>query len=251
MTVAGWRAKVQHVKLLVVNFRRHLGLLVVLLVVTEVVGILTEVSPLLSGPAVRLFSPMRPYAYSLWFLAPAFYGVSWIYFLRQDPQKAKDSLAPWSRTPLVRLLHVSIAVLVGLLGYVCVRVGFRAAVDRIVTTGSPLVVAISAYERMHGDPPDQLVDLVPSCIVAIPSAPLGDGTEFTYRVVSSPRAGVPQLRTWQVYVLFSWYGVEHCCIYWPSRDYPDNLAGEPVSRWGDWSCVRKPTQPYFRSRTVH
>ncbi len=112
--------------------------------------------------------------------------------------------------------------------------GFESFVER----SQPLVQAIRAYDRDHGQPPAALAALVPEYLAAVPGTGIGPSPVYVFE--SGTPATTRYGERWVVRVpcsigLLNWDEI----IYYPSGDYPDHVGHGRLERIGDWAYLHE------------
>ncbi|MEO0415245.1 MAG: hypothetical protein AAF226_09870 [Verrucomicrobiota bacterium] len=136
-----------------------------------------------------------------------------------------------------RLLIVWVACVIVVAGSAgAMRLGERIrknALEELVIRSQPLVDAISTYTDMHGRPPAELADMVPSILEAIPDSKFAGNTPYIYAFSTEnwPLDGNP----WILYLRTTRgsFGFDRF-IYYPSETYPKlGPSGwyEPIGNW--------------------
>lgn len=130
-----------------------------------------------------------------------------------------------------------VALIVGgiIIGGRTVGRGIRSgAFADLAERSQPLVDAVKAFERAHGQPPTSLAELVPDFLPAVPSTGMRAYPEFEYAVADRRRNldGNP----WMLYVFTPSGGINFDqFFYYPSEQYPayywDTNRVEPIRNW--------------------
>lgn len=107
---------------------------------------------------------------------------------------------------------------------------------RATHQAEPLIAAIEAYHQKKGSYPNQLQDLVPEFIQAIPSTSMVGYPEFKYSTAKSDRL----FKTYQLKISTRTIGINFdSFVYWPEADYPARMYGGGVERINDWAYVHE------------
>ncbi|MEM9381995.1 MAG: hypothetical protein AAGB93_18715 [Planctomycetota bacterium] len=152
-----------------------------------------------------------------------------------------------------RQLSIAAGMLLGWCAVTAAFVGLFRSADwfrglafaRAAENAVPLVEAIEAYVAANGRPPEDLKDLVPAWIDAIPRTSLRDYSVYQYECAPERRfpsfleaSSPPPWLLWVHAARDRIYG--HLFLYFPEREY-----GVVVSDWnvehelvGDWVYVR-------------
>lgn len=127
------------------------------------------------------------------------------------------------------------AVAAGLVVGPTIRVAREAAFARAAAAAEPVITAIENYRRDRGRAPNNLSDLVPQYLLAIPSTGLAAYPEFRdeLRPQWLPAGVAFELciecpdgpLSWDVFV------------YWPGGEYSEQMYGGYVKRLGAWAYV--------------
>jgi hypothetical protein len=114
----------------------------------------------------------------------------------------------------------------------------RAGLDGVMRRAEPLIEAIRKHEATSGRPPDELAELVPNYLPAIPTPGIGTSPEFYYRRPSpeSDLEGNP----WMLEVRPPVFGIGFdTFIYLPKQNYPHRGWGGVLERIGTWAYVHE------------
>lgn len=109
---------------------------------------------------------------------------------------------------------------------------------RVIARADPLVAAIHSHERRLGTAPEQLEELVPTELAALPTTGLGSSPEFHYRKadgtnrVFGDRWAI-RVRPPQVALGFD------TLFYVPSETYPERGFGGVIERIDRWAYVHE------------
>lgn len=110
----------------------------------------------------------------------------------------------------------------------------------LANRSKPLVQAIHAYEKYHGEPPLSLSDLVPDYMPAVPDTGLGAYPEYEY--LSSSQQGIyPYHGQPWVLSVYTPSAVQRFdeFFYFPSQRYPAYGYGGEFERIGDWAYLHE------------
>ncbi|HUT13656.1 MAG TPA: hypothetical protein VMY42_24425 [Thermoguttaceae bacterium] len=111
------------------------------------------------------------------------------------------------------------------------------AFEQLAARSSPLVAAIDQFVVDQGRPPNDLTELVPKYLPAVPSTGMGGYPEYEYLVGSRAEeyAGNPWallVRAWGPGINFDEF------MYFPKQNYREYLyGGGPIERIGDWGYL--------------
>lgn len=115
----------------------------------------------------------------------------------------------------------------------------RNAYLSVAARSKPLIVAIEAYEKEFGHPPDSLGELVPRFISQLPKTGISSCPEYEFVTGEKARSyymGNPWvLRMHPPQVGIGWDDF----FYFPLQNYPPNGYGGWLERIGDWAYVHE------------
>lgn len=114
---------------------------------------------------------------------------------------------------------------------------------QLAQRSQPLIQAIQQYEQTHGQPPQQLSQLVPNFISTIPRTGLGAYPDYEYvsQPVTPGNFAYPRDVTgndWLLYINTGSLDFD-IFIYLPNQQYPTNGLGGAIQRIGDWAYVHE------------
>lgn len=113
----------------------------------------------------------------------------------------------------------------------------RAALEQVMARAKPLIEAIRKHEATNGRPPEDLAELVPSYLPAIPTPGIGTSREFCLRRPSpDDESGNPWWLTVRPPVAGIGFAV---FIYLPNQNYTKRSWGGVLERIGTWAYVHE------------
>jgi hypothetical protein len=127
------------------------------------------------------------------------------------------------------------AVAAGLVVGPVIRIAREAAFERAAVAAERVITAIENYHRDRGRAPNNLSDLVPQYLLAIPSTGLPAYPEFRDELRSQwlPAGAAFELCIECPVGPLSW----DVFVYWPGGEYPEQMYGGYVKRLGRWAYV--------------
>lgn len=108
-----------------------------------------------------------------------------------------------------------------------------AGMGAFTRRSAPLVEAIKAYDRDHGEPPPHLDALLPDYLPEVPSTGMRAYPEYRYSVWPGKSPA------WTLAVSTGWGLSFDEMLYFPDHDYPARGYGGVLERVGDWAYVHE------------
>jgi hypothetical protein len=142
------------------------------------------------------------------------------------------SMKPFYRTTARSLLiwsslYIFLMIITSGAGYTARLYGFH----RIARNSAPLVAAINAYNQQHGQPPQNLSDLVPNYLAKVPDTGMGAYPEYLYDRYNANQMGDP----WQLLILTPFNDrAGNYFLYLPEQNYMEALNGTYYKKIDDW-----------------
>lgn len=138
-----------------------------------------------------------------------------------------------------RLLGLSAAVVAGTAaGMWLGPIHKMHRVRQVVTSATPLVRGIQAFERDEGRPPRDLTELVPQYIPAIPPTGMRGYSQWNY--IRGTDARAYSENTWVLLVHTGGPGINFDqLMYFPNQQYPEFGHGGWIERMGAWAYVHE------------
>jgi hypothetical protein len=143
------------------------------------------------------------------------------------------------RARAARVLVLAVAVIVGTaVGMWLGPIHKMRRVREVASSAMPFVLAIQAFERGEGRPPQHLDELVPRYLPAIPSTGMRGNSEWRYIHGTDARAYGEN--SWVLLVHTSGPGLNFDqLMYFPNQDYPEFGHGGRIERMGAWAYVHE------------
>jgi len=138
-----------------------------------------------------------------------------------------------------RLFGLSIAVAAGTaVGMWLGPIHKMERIRQVATSDMPLVPAIHAFERDQGRPPENLTELVPRYIPAIPFTGMRGYSQWDY--IHGADARAYGQHSWVLLVHTGGPGINFDqLMYFPNQQYPEFGHGGWIERMGAWGYVHE------------
>lgn len=150
------------------------------------------------------------------------------------------AVGPWPRPAIrarcfISALHMPVYPLLFLPTLHLTDAIHRHAWEATTRRGQQIISAIERHRSDHHRPPSNLKELVGRYIPAIPGTGLAGFPEFDYQL---PNQGA-EFKTYELSVnAMRGMGFDRF-VYWPEKEYPDQLYGGATERIRDWAYVHE------------